>query len=421
MENTYKIEGVAFGGKGICRKEGRVYFLSDGVPGDVYTGEVTRDKKRYADVRIREHLQKSPLRGQAPCPHATQCGGCQWQGVDLTQQLIWKQSFLENALKRLGHFDPLPPIETIPAQPGFGHRSRIRLRLRGGGGKPLEVGYFARASRDFLPITQCLVAEAPIQAFLATLPSFPLTSMISAQMEIAALAEGQVMLSLYPDRQRGREGLLELKKEFLDHPQVACVAIFGEQVGGFYRLETWEGLDYYTTPLQFQQNHRLMNHKLRKKVQELATSISAQRVLDLYCGSGNLSLALCQTAQVVGVESNRLGVRTAQHNLLQNRLPGAYHCSEVSQWLEAHDPQDIDLGIVDPPREGFSKATRWILEAKIEHLILIGCDPNHFANMARKLCEAGYSLEEVSLYDFFPHTYHLEAFGYFRLKRGGVV
>ena len=71
--------------------------------------------------------------------------------------------------------------------------------------------------------------------------------------------------------------------------------------------------------------------------------------------------------------------------------------------------------IVDPPRAGLDRAA---LDALIRLgapvLAYVSCDPATLARDARRLLAAGYTLEQVTPFDLFPQTYHIESVSWFR-------
>ena len=88
---------------------------------------------------------------------------------------------------------------------------------------------------------------------------------------------------------------------------------------------------------------------------------------------------------------------------------------QVLPVLERH----VDLAVVDPPRAGLERAA---LEALVnlhpEKIAYVSCDPATLSRDAKRLLAAGYRLEEVTPFDLFPQTYHIESISLFSLAEG---
>ena len=65
--------------------------------------------------------------------------------------------------------------------------------------------------------------------------------------------------------------------------------------------------------------------------------------------------------------------------------------------------------LLDPPRTGLSReAAESIVRLAPDRIIYVSCDPPTLARDARRLLDAGYSLDLVRAFDFFPNTPHVE-------------
>src|ERR687898_1163921 len=79
---TLEIESLAYGGKGIARRNGYVVFVAGGLPGDQVRAEVTKAKRGYAEASAVELVRPSPDRIPPRCDHGGEpCPRAPWQGA----------------------------------------------------------------------------------------------------------------------------------------------------------------------------------------------------------------------------------------------------------------------------------------------------------------------------------------------------
>ena len=72
--------------------------------------------------------------------------------------------------------------------------------------------------------------------------------------------------------------------------------------------------------------------------------------------------------------------------------------------------------IVDPPRAGIERhALDAIISLKPQVIAYVSCDPSTLARDAARLIHSGYQLEQVTPFDLFPQTYHIESISLFKL------
>ena len=100
MENTFEIgiTDIAFGGNGLGRKDGFVYFVSGTLPGELVLVEETSRKKNFGTARLLEILRRSQNRIDPACPLAWapcknkedsvgKCPGCSYQHVKYEEEI----------------------------------------------------------------------------------------------------------------------------------------------------------------------------------------------------------------------------------------------------------------------------------------------------------------------------------------------
>ena len=178
----------------------------------------------------------------------------------------------------------------------------------------------------------------------------------------------------------------------------------------FFLFEESSRLEFYGKPGIFQQINTETNKLLREQVKLLVKKIKINSVLDLYCGSGNLSLELSDgIRKITGVEVNKASIEVANYNVKNNSLSLINYKSQSTQEFLQEQKQagSIDLLILDPPRKGAKEDLVYIKKLNPQFILYVSCDPTTAARDYKTLSDS-YTLESLEGFDFFPQTYHVE-------------
>jgi 23S rRNA (uracil1939-C5)-methyltransferase len=139
--------------------------------------------------------------------------------------------------------------------------------------------------------------------------------------------------------------------------------------------------------------------------------------IDLYAGVGVFSVALAALGrlEVTAVEGDRLSGADLRENARAHAPRLDARTMSVESYL-ASRPRGrgpVTL-IVDPPRTGLSKeAADSIVRLRPSRIAYVSCDPPTLARDARRLLDAGFRLETLRAFDFFPNTPHVESLATF--------
>jgi len=69
----------------------------------------------------------------------------------------------------------------------------------------------------------------------------------------------------------------------------------------------------------------------------------------------------------------------------------------------------VETVIIDPPRTGLSRdAAIAVLATRASRIVYVSCDVATLARDARKIVDAGYTIERADGFDLFPNTPHVE-------------
>ncbi len=163
-----QITDVAFGGAGVARHDGKVYFVPFTTPGDTVRVKVTRAQKKFSEAAVVSVLTPSPDRVEPPCEYFTHCGGCSYQHIAYPRQLELKHRQVEQTLRRVGKFSDVPMRPIVPAPEPYAYRNRIRVHVQ-----DRRAGFFAHRSHELIPITHCVIAKPAVNDSLRDLRRSP--------------------------------------------------------------------------------------------------------------------------------------------------------------------------------------------------------------------------------------------------------
>ena len=182
-------------------------------------------------------------------------------------------------------------------------------------------------------------------------------------------------------------------------------------------VERLHGLEFEASANAFLQTNSRQAEALYAAALECGRLAGDESVLDLYCGTGTLTLLFARSAAgAVGVESVPEAVAAAERNARRNGLANArFVCGEaravLRQWArgERPEPPRPDVVVVDPPRAGLHpRVVARIIELAPRRVVYVSCNPATLARDLRDFAAGAYGAAEVRPFDMFPHTPHIE-------------
>ncbi len=163
-----EIEDVAFGGKGVGRKQGKAVFVPYTIEGEIVSAEIVREKKQFAEAELVEVKQRSPDRVEPQCPYFGRCGGCAYQHINYEHQLAIKWRQVRDALQRIGKLKDVPMRPIIPSPKQYAYRNRITVHAQDG-----VIGFFRRDSHQLIDIERCPISTDEVNRALTQLRAQP--------------------------------------------------------------------------------------------------------------------------------------------------------------------------------------------------------------------------------------------------------
>ncbi len=424
QELVLEVTALAHGGRGIAREQGYVVFVAGALPGDVVRARISKPKRNYAEATAVKLIRPAPDRVADTCTHDGEpCPGASWQGLPYEAQLEHKRSQVDDALRRIGRLDG---FETEPIEPSV-QRWRYRNKLEYSFGERdgrLVLGFHPRGSwHEVVDVEDChLASEASnaarneVREWAAAegIPAYDPrdhTGVLRNLVVRDSARTGQVQTRLVTSVASFPRPPVDLHTA-VEGPGSGTAGPTGA-LGAQYLDEELCGLRFRVAPTAFLQTNTATAETLYGVAAEFAGLTGSERVFDLFCGIGTITLALARNAgEIWGLESVEAAIADAEHNARRNEIANARFVAADARLgirplvEQAGKP---DVVVVDPPRSGLSKKiVRRLIECEAERIVYVSCNPTTLAPNAAQLAEAGYRLRRVRPVDMFPQTPHVE-------------
>jgi 23S rRNA (uracil1939-C5)-methyltransferase len=434
-----RIDGVAQGGAGVARADGFVVFVEGAFPGDVVRAQISKSKRHYADSRVVDLLEPSPDRVPTRCDHeGGECPGSPWQALRYERQAERKHELLEDALRRLGGLDGFELEPFVAADEIWRYRNKMEYSFGENEAGEVVIGFHRRGRFDQIDDARdCMLASERSNAIRNFVRDWCRAEGLGAYDRRASrgflrnlvIREGrrtgdlQVRVVTSEGDFRA-DALAEALRERHPHASLlwtrtealAEVTQAGDTsvIAGVERIEEeLADLRFRISPGAFFQTNTEMAERLYGIAVEHAGLRGTERVFDLYCGIGTLSLPLALRAgEVFGVDVVEGAIADAIANADLNEIENAHFFAGDTRHairpLHERAPRP-DVVVVDPPRAGLSKkVVRRLLELHARRIVYVSCNATTLAPNARQIVDEGYRLVKVRGVDMFPHTPHLE-------------
>jgi len=431
---TVKITGYTSDGEGVARIDGQVVFIKHAIEGEVCEVRILRTTKTVAWAKIETILTPSPHRITPACPVYGPCGGCDFLHMTYEEELRHKQQRVVDALERVGGLSVnVAPI--LATHQTDNYRNKAIFAVSDG---PV-TGFFRRRSHQVVPVTSCLIQTESANRAASALREWMGECNVSAYDEEArkglirhlfvrtATSTGRIAVCIVATAKSLPD--VERLTEFIRHhcPETASIVLctninlgnvvlqgtFRTLWGEDYLTDALMGLSFRLSPRSFFQVNPPQAERLYKHAYTYANLTGNETVLDLYCGTGTITLVMARGAKhAIGAEIVSSAVYDARENAKVNNIENAeFILADVADAAKELHSRGLrpDVVVVDPPRKGLTPdVITQIVEMSPKHIVYISCDPATLARDLKLLNEKGYQTKEVTPTDMFPRCAHVE-------------
>ncbi len=444
-----EISYVAFGGKGIAKPDGFTIFVDQTIPGDIVKVKIIKKKKRYADAIMLKIIKPSINRITPLCKYSGSCGGCNWQFIDYNRQLEYKRAHIKESIEHIGQLKNVTIYPVIASENIFKYRNKMEFACSD---KRMFLEFELNESKisnnfaigfhipgtfsKIFDVEKCLLqpplgnnilnevrqyiknsdkpvyglkTDAGFWRFLILRYSFAydewMINIITAYKDLNTVKPiSKILTDKFTNISSVVNNITKKKAWAVIGDYEICL------YGTNYIKDCIGKYEFEISANSFFQTNTKGAAILYKVVKEYAALTGCETVVDLYCGTGTISIFLSSSAkEVIGFEISRSAVKDAQKSCRRNNILNCRFISGDIKKTITQIKNRPDVLIIDPPRIGMNKdVALQVLCMEPEKIIYVSCNPSTLARDLKILCDK-YRPVKVQPVDMFPHTYHIES------------
>lgn len=458
-----KIDDFAFGGQGLARMKSEegdfILFIENTFPGQFVRARVDKKRKRHAECKLLEVLERSPLEKQLPFQEIS---GAPYLFVPIEIQQEYKKKSTLDVYRKIGRIqDPNALFDTFISSPEvFFYRNKMEysfsciehvpetgeeiddafalgFKRRGTWWKVENLnkpsGLFDEQWETILPEFRDLLKTFGLPAWhppkkegffrhIVVRKSFEqdqlLLHIVTSSVGIKKFDTKQVVDFLKEKLGNRLAGIWHtINDNIADRAKIengTSTLLFGDSVV----VEKMLGLSFEISMESFFQTNPKSAERLYTKAIDYVCEHAKDGgvIMDLFCGTGTIGQLVAQrvnAGEIIGVDIVEEAIEDAKRNAKRNNLEHLhFFAADVGKFLSLHPEylNRIDTIVLDPPRAGIApKTLQKVMALGASHLVYISCNPSTQARDTETLEQGGYKLTKLSLVDQFPHTSHIEA------------
>lgn len=394
-----KVERLDHFGRGIVNVDGKIGFIKNALIDEEIEIEKSNEHKKYFEGTSRKIKVRSSDRVYPLCKFYLDCGGCNLQ--HMTSSL--KRKFKEDKVKEILSFLN-SNINDLVYSNEFNYRNKVVLHV-----SDKRLGFYKNNSNELIEIDECLLLNNKINDIINYLKEFIRNEKFIDKITIKiGNITNEVMIII--------DGNVDKYYQLLD---ICDVLIINDEVlTDRNSIVSYIGnKKYYVSRNSFFQINYDISTMMYDYIRKLIKRMNSKNVLDLYCGAGTIGIYISDLVDnVLGIEVVNDAILDANKNKELNRVGNInFMLGKVDDLID--DIKDsYDTIIVDPPRSGINKkVVDAIISINPNNIIYVSCD---IMTLRRdlKILSDYYDILEVTPFDMFPNTYHVECVALLCLK-----
>ena len=396
-----EIENLDHQGRGIAHINNKIVFIENALPNEIVETKIIKEHKNFNESIVTKYIKKSVNRIDPICPYYKECGGCNIMHMPYDKQLEFKQNKINNIINKYLKNDILIN-KIVKSDYKVNYRNKITFQVN------KDIGFFKKNSNELIKIDKCILCDELINnsiKYLSTLDLSKIEKIIckSNKKDLMIIIEtNDINLNI--------DKLIPHCKSIYLKQNNKYILKYGEK----QIKQNIGNINYLISPDSFFQINLDVTKKLYDKIKSIVGT--NKNIIDLYCGTGSIGIYISKDNNVYGIEINEQAINDAKINKKINNIQNIEFILGDSGKKIKNLTKKIDTIIVDPPRNGLNKETiNNILNINPKNIIYVSCDPMTLVRDL-KVFSNNYDIVEITPFDMFPNTYHVECLVQLKLK-----
>ena len=446
QEIKLRISDLAFGGKGISKKDDLVFFVKDAIPNQEVIAKISKIKKKYAEAYSIETLKDSTDQVNPVCEHFKWCGGCTTQQLDYQTQLYYKQKQVSDILNKIGGEKNLDVNTIIGCENTFFYRNKMEYTFSG---IPWYIGdesyddviiglHVPKRFDKILNINKCHINHEVFNDILKISKEVAVkekmipyhvrkhTGFLRFLVIRIGIHTNEVMVNLVTAGYKPKliNPLVDALVDKIPNIKSIVNTINNQKsniASGTSKLlygdecinEKIGEYIFKISANSFFQTNSYQVKTLYDYIIKTADFKKSDIVYDLYCGTGTIGIYVSSfVKKVYGIEIVKDAIKDAKFNAKKNNIKNiAFYDSDIKDFFTNKNTK-IDkpnIIIIDPPRPGLHPdVVKDIIRLSPSKIIYVSCNPSTQARDVKIFLEDSYKISDIQPIDMFPHTPHIE-------------
>lgn len=389
-----KVEKLDHYGRGIIKIDGKIGFIKNALINEDIEIKIIKENKKYFEGESIEISNKNIDRIDPICCYYNNCGGCHLMHMNNNLQKDFKTNKINNIMNKF--LDSNIKINDVVKVNNLNYRNKVVLHVKNN-----KLGFYKDKSNDLIEINECLLLNDKLNEIISILKDYikEETNINKITIKLGNITN-EIMLII--------EGSVNNYYKLLEISDV--LVINNEVITDKKYINSYIGNKKYVVSKNsfFQVNYDIAT-KIYDKVRNYIGKLNSKNVLDLYCGAGTIGIYISDLVDsVLGIEVVSDAISDAEINKKINDVNNINFLLGKVENLTDKISNKFDTIILDPPRSGLDKKViETLLKIKPENIIYVSCDPLTLARDL-KILEDKYNIIEVTPYDMFCNTYHIE-------------